>query len=314
MNDDIYMLRCIQLAKNGIVGAAPNPIVGAVIVHNDRIIGEGWHRKCGGPHAEVNAVRSVRPEDEALLPESTIYVSLEPCSHWGRTPPCAELLVEKGFRRVVIGCQDPFAEVQGRGIRRLREAGIEVKVGVQEKACQHLNRRFITFHTKHRPWITLKWAQSADGFIDRRREHFDDGPAVKFSTAWTQTLVHRLRSMHQAIVVGRRTWELDRPSLTTRLWPGASPARFVLTSSPMEIDSNAETASSIDALLATLYERGMQSLLVEGGAATLQAFIDSDLWDEAYIEKTNMLLGDGIRAPKIERNLKGRAIHVNFAQ
>lgn len=314
MNDDIYMLRCIQLAKNGIVGAAPNPMVGAVIVHNDRIIGEGWHRKCGGPHAEVNAVRSVRPEDEALLPESTIYVSLEPCSHWGRTPPCAELLVEKGFRRVVIGCQDPFAEVQGRGIRRLREAGIEVKVGVQEKACQHLNRRFITFHTMHRPWITLKWAQSADGFIDRRREKFDDGPAVKFSTAWTQTLVHRLRSMHQAIVVGRRTWELDRPSLTTRLWPGASPARFVLTSSPMEIDSNAETASSIDALLATLYERGMQSLLVEGGAATLQAFIDSDLWDEAYIEKTNMLLGDGIRAPKIERNLKGRAIHVNFAQ
>jgi diaminohydroxyphosphoribosylaminopyrimidine deaminase/5-amino-6-(5-phosphoribosylamino)uracil reductase len=225
------MARCLQLARHGEFTTAPNPMVGAVIVHDGRIIGEGWHRQCGGPHAEVNAVRSVRPEDEGLLREATIYVSLEPCSHWGKTPPCAELLVEKGFRRVVVGCLDPNEKVAGRGIRRLREAGAEVVVGVLERECWWLNRKFMTFHTLNRPYITLKWAQSADGFIDRHRESRSDGEPVHFSSQWTQTLVHRLRATHQAILVGRRTWELDQPSLTTRLWPGRNPERVVLTKS-----------------------------------------------------------------------------------
>ncbi|MBO4801731.1 MAG: bifunctional diaminohydroxyphosphoribosylaminopyrimidine deaminase/5-amino-6-(5-phosphoribosylamino)uracil reductase RibD [Bacteroidaceae bacterium] len=291
--DEKYMSRCLQLAKHGEFTTAPNPMVGAVIVHQGRIVGEGWHRLYGGPHAEVNAVRSVRPEDEHLLPESTIYVSLEPCSHWGKTPPCAELLVEKGFRRVVVGCLDPNEKVSGRGIRRLQEAGAEVVVGVLEKECRWLNRKFITFHTLHRPYITLKWAESADGFIDRRRQSAADGPAVRFSTPWTQMLVHRLRANHEAILVGHRTWELDQPSLTTRFWPGKNPKRIVLSRGESLIPP-------------------VQSLLVEGGAQTLQAYIDADLWDEAYIERSTLLLKDGVKAPEMKTDPKGRPIHVNF--
>ena len=312
---ELFMRRCLQLARRGEMEAAPNPMVGAVIVHEGRIIGEGWHRKCGGPHAEVNAIASVSAGDMPLLPEATMYVSLEPCSHWGRTPPCAELLVQKGFRRVVVGCQDPFAKVQGRGISRLRAAGIEVIVGVLEDECRHLNRRFITFHTLHRPWITLKWAQSADGFIDRRRTSRADGPPVRFSNEWTQTLVHRLRATHQAILVGRRTWELDAPSLTTRLWPGPSPQRFVLTHGYGLLPAPARLEETLDpsrtgegsgeglpfpTLLAELHSRGIQSLLVEGGSQTLQNFIDADLWDEAYIEQSPITLGDGVPAPTLK--------------
>ena len=291
--DEKYMSRCLQLARHGEFTTAPNPMVGAVIVHQGRIVGEGWHRLYGGPHAEVNAVRSVRPKDEHLLPESTIYVSLEPCSHWGKTPPCAELLVEKGFRRVVVGCLDPNEKVGGRGIRRLQEAGAEVVVGVLEKECRWLNRKFITFHTLHRPYITLKWAESADGFIDRRRQSAADGPAVRFSTPWTQMLVHRLRANHEAILVGHRTWELDQPSLTTRFWPGKNPERIVLSRGESLIPP-------------------VQSLLVEGGAQTLQAYIDADLWDEAYIERSTLLLKDGVKAPEMKTDPKGRPIHVNF--
>ena len=298
IDDEKYMRRCLQLARNGEGMTMPNPMVGAVIVHDGRIIGEGWHRRYGGPHAEVNAVRSVRPEDEALFSQSTIYVSLEPCSHWGKTPPCAELLVEKGFRRVVVGCLDPNEKVSGRGIQRLREAGAEVVVGVLEKECRWLNRKFITFHTLHRPYITLKWAESADGFIDRLRNSRADGEPVKFSTPWTQMLVHKLRATHEAILVGRRTWELDQPSLTTRLWPGQSPQKVILSSSGMPLD--------------TLI-RPYQSLLVEGGAQTLQFFLDSDLWDEVYIEHSGIVLGGGVAAPQIKRDPKGRPIHVNFA-
>ena len=321
--DELYMSRCIELARHGELEAPPNPMVGAVIVHDGLIIGEGWHRRCGGPHAEVNAIASVRPADVALLPQSTIYVSLEPCSHWGRTPPCAELIVEKGLRRVVVGCQDPFAKVQGRGIQRLRDAGIEVEVGVLEAECLRLNQRFITFHTKHRPWITLKWAQSVDGFIDRQRTSRADGDPVHFSSEWTQTLVHRLRATHQAIVVGRRTWELDAPSLTTRLWPGPSPVRSIL-SSTMSRTTGGEVATdvpqtppevfaTIDVLLAELHRRGLQSLLVEGGAATLQSFIDAGLWDEAYIEISPLRLGAGVAAPRLGDDTQGRSVHVNFA-
>lgn len=334
-SDELYMRRCLQLAGRGELYTAPNPMVGAVIVHEGRIIGEGWHRRYGGPHAEVNAVRSVRPEDECLLPQSTIYVSLEPCSHWGNTPPCAELLVEKGFRRVVVSCQDPNEKVAGRGIERLRAAGAEVVVGVLEDECRWLNRKFFTFHTLHRPWITLKWAESADGFIDRRRQSRADGEPVHFSTPWTQTLIHRLRATHQAILVGRRTWELDQPSLTTRLWPGRNPKRMVLTDSPPEpvqlehsvpaswhpiregaVSFVSELPLSSNDSAPSLGRAGgesvPQSILVEGGAQTLQSFLDADLWDEIYIEHSNIVLNDGIRAPKIQTDPKGRAIHVNF--
>jgi len=314
-DDKKYMARCLQLARHGELTTAPNPMVGAVIVHDGRIIGEGWHRCYGGPHAEVNAVRSVLPEDEHLLPQSTIYVSLEPCSHWGKTPPCAELLVEKGFRRIVVGCLDPNEKVAGRGIRRLQEAGAEVVTGVLENECRWLNRKFMTFHTLHRPYITLKWAESADGYIDRRRECADDGQPVHFSSPWTQMLVHHLRATHEAILVGRRTWELDCPSLTTRLWPGHNPKRIVLGSFTKPPAEDVSVVHSLDELCSPTDKTTgtVQSVLVEGGAQTLQSFIDADLWDEAYIERTRVHLGDGIKAPKMKTDLKGRLIHVNFA-
>ncbi|MCR5181157.1 MAG: bifunctional diaminohydroxyphosphoribosylaminopyrimidine deaminase/5-amino-6-(5-phosphoribosylamino)uracil reductase RibD [Bacteroidaceae bacterium] len=317
--DEKYMARCLQLARQGELTTAPNPMVGAVVVHRGRIIGEGWHRAYGGPHAEVNAINSVRPEDQHLLSQATIYVSLEPCSHWGKTPPCAELLVEKKLRRVVVGCLDPNEKVAGRGIRRLREAGAEVVVGVMEKECWSLNRKFMTFHTLHRPYITLKWAQSADGFIDSRRQSSSDGEPVHFSTPWTQTLVHRLRATHQAILVGRRTYELDRPALTNRLWPGASPKPFVLhhgrlvAMEEMATEDKAPPTSLLP-LSAALFESfGYQSLLVEGGAQTLRSFLEADLWDELYIEQSDIVLKAGIRAPEIKIDPKGRPIHVNFA-
>ena len=207
------MRRCLQLARCGEAGAAPNPMVGAVVVCDGRIIGEGYHSKCGEAHAEVNAIASVKEPE--LLSRSTIYVSLEPCAHYGKTPPCAQLIIEKHIPTVVVGCRDPFARVDGRGITMLHEAGIEVREGVLEQECLWLNRRFITFHTKHRPYITLKWAQSEDGYIDRLRTS-DQEPAARLSTPTTQALVHRLRSLHQAILVGRRTWELDHPQLDVR--------------------------------------------------------------------------------------------------
>jgi len=321
--DERFMMRCLQLARRGSLTTAPNPMVGAVIVHEGRIIGEGWHRAYGGPHAEVNAVRSVRPADRALLHAATIYVSLEPCSHWGKTPPCAELLVEKGFRRVVVGSSDPNAKVCGRGVARLREAGAEVVVGVLGEECRWLNRKFFTQHELRRPYVTLKWAESADGFMDRCRMSHADGEAVRFSTPWTQMLVHRLRATHEAILVGHRTWELDQPSLTTRMWPGRNPLRIVLqgkrlTSVGEEPSPDVVAVSSLDDCLRPLRlssgeTREVQSILVEGGAQTLQSFIDADLWDEAYVERSAIVLGDGVRAPQFQTDPKGRPIHVNFA-
>ncbi|MBQ7571833.1 MAG: bifunctional diaminohydroxyphosphoribosylaminopyrimidine deaminase/5-amino-6-(5-phosphoribosylamino)uracil reductase RibD [Bacteroidaceae bacterium] len=291
--DEKYMRRCLQLARCGRQGAAPNPMVGAVVVCDGRIIGEGYHQRCGGPHAEVNAIRSVKEPE--LLRRSTIYVSLEPCAHYGKTPPCAKLIIEMGIPTVVVGCRDPFPKVDGRGIDLLREAGIEVRVGILEKECLWLNRRFITFHTLHRPYITLKWAQSRDGLLDRRRESAEEPPA-RLSSPVTQTLVHRLRALNKAILVGRRTWELDRPGLNVRLWTGEDPQRIVLSSSPVCCDS---VATDITSLLTLLYEQGVQTLLVEGGAQTLQSFIDQGLWDEARIETSPQALGDGIPAPHI---------------
>jgi len=305
--DDIkFMRRCIQLAKCGEAGAAPNPMVGAVVVCDGRIIGEGFHRRCGGPHAEVNAIESVT--EKQLLSRSTIYVSLEPCSHYGKTPPCTELIIRNRIPRVVVGCSDPFAKVNGQGIKRLQEAGCKVLVGVLEKECQELNRRFFTFHKEHRPWVTLKWAQSKDGYIDRTRKA-DEEP-TRFSNALTQTLVHRLRARSQAILVGTQTALLDNPTLTTRLWPGPNPLRLTIDrhnilpptlhlkdgSSPTVI----YTHESLREILDDLYNRGIQSLIVEGGAKLLQSFIDEGLWDEARIETAPFCLEEGILAPTLQ--------------
>lgn len=282
--DEKFMRRCIQLAKNGQQNAKPNPIVGAVIVHNGRIIGEGYHVRCGQAHAEVNAFASVKAEDEALLPESTIYVSLEPCSHYGKTPPCADLIIKKGVRRVVVGCIDEFAEVQGRGIKKIREAGIEVEVGVLEEECKALNRRFFTFHREKRPYIILKWAQTANGFID------DHHKPVKISTDFTKMLSHKLRAEEDAILVGRITDEREHPQLNVREWCGPDPKRLVIDRThPLNIDS--------------LYAQNIQSLIVEGGAETLRTFLIQGLWDEIRVEtNTTLTVTDGTRAPIVPAN------------
>lgn len=319
--DEKYIARCIQLAKNGLCNAAPNPMVGAVIVHNDTIIGEGYHIRCGEAHAEVNAVRSVK--DESLLKESTIYVSLEPCSHHGKTPPCADLIINKGIPRVVVGCQDPFSLVAGRGIAKLREAGIEVKVGVLEEECRQLIRRFVTFNTLRRPFITLKWAESADGFIDLHRT---EGHPYIFSSPLSSMLVHKRRAEHSAILVGRRTALLDNPSLTTRNWYGKNPVRMVidkdltlpkhlalfdgsvrtLVFTQREDTSNRPNVEHIHLdfkidilpqIMEVLYKEKLQSLMVEGGSILLQSFIDAGCWDEAYIEQSDAHLKDGVKAP-----------------
>lgn len=304
-----YMQRCIQLALCGEAGAPPNPMVGAVLVCQGRIIGEGYHRRCGGPHAEVNAIRSVR--NPSLLRQSTLYVSLEPCAHYGKTPPCADLIVEKGIPRVVVGCVDSFARVCGQGIRRLEEAGVDVTVGVMEAECRRLNRRFFTFHEKGRPWVTLKWAQSQDGFIDRLRRG-DEAPA-QLSSPFTQALVHRLRARSQAILVGTQTALLDNPSLTNRLWPGPQPLRLVidrhgvLPPTLRLFDDAAPThvyrTGNLAEILSDLHRRGIQRLLVEGGARLLTSFVEQGLWDEARVETSPICLGRGVAAPSVPHSL-----------
>jgi diaminohydroxyphosphoribosylaminopyrimidine deaminase/5-amino-6-(5-phosphoribosylamino)uracil reductase len=285
--DERYMRRCLQLAANGMQNARPNPMVGAVIVSGDRIIGEGYHQRYGEGHAEVNAFASVRAADEPLLAESTIYVSLEPCSHYGKTPPCADLIIRKGVKRCVVGCVDPFAEVSGRGIQRLRDAGITVITGVLEQECRWLNRRFFTYHSKHRPYIILKWAQSADGFIDK------DYKAIQLSNSQTQIRSHKLRADEDAILVGHTTYEREHPLLNVRYWSGPDPKRIVLTHDrplPLLIDD--------------LYMQGIQSLIVEGGSQTHQSFIESGLWDELRVETAPMVLGRGTKAVSIPANAR----------
>ena len=325
MEEEKYMRRCIELAKNGLCNVAPNPMVGAVIVCDGRIIGEGYHVCCGEAHAEVNAIRSVK--DESLLKRSTIYVSLEPCSHYGKTPPCADLIIEKQIPRIVIGCRDPFSKVAGRGIQKLQNAGREVIVGVLEEECLHLIRRFITFNTLRRPFITLKWAESADRFIDIERI---DGNPVLLSSPLTSMLVHKKRAENTAIMVGRRTALLDNPSLTVRNWYGRNPIRIVLDcnlSLPNDLQIfNGEVPTLVftekehpeeksvsyitidfahnplNQIMKELYQRNIQSLLVEGGSQLLQSFIDNELWDEAYIEKCPKRLYSGVKAPEISNN------------
>lgn len=312
------MSRCIELAKLGAGNVSTNPMVGAVVVHDGKIIGEGYHRKCGEAHAEVNAINSVKKQE--LLKESEIYVSLEPCAHFGKTPPCADLIIEKKIKKVYVGCLDPFSKVDGKGIQKLWAAGVEVVVGVLEKECQELNRRFFTSVNLKRPYVILKWAQSIDGYIDK------DCKPVRISNHQTEILNHKWRSEEDAILVGYNTALRDNPSLTNRLWAGKNPLRVVLdrelklpsdlklydgatrtvvfTGKDVEADLSGVTVVKIDfergnmaaQVLSALYEMKVQSLIIEGGASTHQMFVDAGLWDEARIFVADVMLGGGTKA------------------
>jgi len=283
-NSTRYMFRCLQLATYGKGFVAPNPMVGAVIVHNNRIIGEGFHGQYGGPHAEVQAIASVK--DEKLLKKSTLYVNLEPCSHHGKTPPCVDLICEKQIPNVVIGHEDPFPEVSGRGIKILREAGVEVLCGVLENECKELNKRFLTFTLHQRPYIILKWAQSSDGYMDRLRTENDGQKPVRFSNDFTQMIVHKTRAEEAAIMVGARTLRLDKPALNVRFWKGDDPEKVAI-----------DGKQSLKQQLHALYERKIQSLMVEGGAKLLESFINENCWDEIQLEVAAFPLKKGVVAP-----------------
>ena len=291
MIEEKYMYRCLQLASNGKGYVAPNPMVGAVVVCDGKIIGEGYHRICGGPHAEVNAINAVKKPE--LLKRSTLYVNLEPCSHYGKTPPCAELIIRKKIPIVVIGQQDPNPEVAGKGIALLKNAGIEVTSGILEEGCNVLNKRFLTFHQEHRPYIILKWAQSSDGFIDKFREVGDGKRPIVFSNDFTQVEVHKMRAQESAIMVGSRTEKLDKPLLNVRYWYGKDP----IIIKPLKNQSLLEQ-------LRELYHQKIQSLIVEGGAQLLCSFIESGLWDEARVEVHSMKLGDGVKIPLFSGRLE----------
>jgi diaminohydroxyphosphoribosylaminopyrimidine deaminase/5-amino-6-(5-phosphoribosylamino)uracil reductase len=323
-----YMARCIELAKNGFGQTYPNPMVGCVIVHNDEIISEGWHQKAGETHAEVNAIRNL--EDESLIKNSTIYVSLEPCSHFGKTPPCADLIVAKGFKKVVIGMTDPHAKVKGKGIKKLFENGCHVTLGVCEEECLELNKRFITFHEKHRPYIILKWAESQDGYLSpfEYGKHNSQNP-VWLTNSYSKQRVHQWRSQEQAIMIGKHTALMDNPSLTSRLYQGQNPLRVLIDQNLEVPNSNAifsEDAKTlvfvdkapensdnhidyveinfdenvITQILKKLHQKNIQSIIVEGGRITLQHFIDLNLWDEARVFKSEVLLKKGTKAPEFE--------------
>ena len=317
MSHEIYINRCIELAQNALGKTYPNPLVGSVIVHDGKIIGEGFHEKAGQNHAEINAINSVKNSE--LLKESTIYVSLEPCSHFGKTPPCANKIVEIGFKKVVIGTLDSHEKVNGKGKKILEDAGIEVISGVLEKECQELNKRFFTFHQKKRPFIILKWAQSKDGFMDR------DFKPTQIGNPLTKQFVHQLRSEEHAILVGTNTALHDNPSLTTREIVGRNPVRILIDFNlkiPGDFniyneeaetlvfnsvkESNEENIKFIkiekenflENLMGKLYEHQIQSVIVEGGNFTLQQFIDTNIWDEAIIIKNeNLVLENGTKAP-----------------
>jgi len=317
------MRRCIQLAKLGAGSVAPNPMVGAVLVHDGLIIGEGYHEVYGQAHAEVNCVQqAIVNGHEALLSSSTIYVSLEPCAHFGKTPPCADLIIRYQIPQVVVGCRDPFKQVDGKGIEKLQQAGIHVTVGVLERECRELNKRFFTFHTQHRPHVILKWAQTSDARIGIT------GKRLMISNDYSNRLVHKWRSEEQSILIGTNTAIADDPELTTRLWPGRSPVRLVVDkdlklSSSLKIFNNAsrtiifnkhqhresdrigyyqvtEDTGLVHQILNALMQLNIQSVLVEGGAYLLQSFIDESVWDEIrLIENTSLVAGAGLPAPMI---------------
>lgn len=298
MVEETYMRRCLQLAALGLGHTSPNPMVGAVIVRDGKIIGEGYHHRCGEAHAEVNAINSVN--DKELLKSSTLYVNLEPCSHFGKTPPCADAIIRYGIPKVVIGSIDYHDKVNGNGVRKLREAGVEVVENVCCEECEELNRRFFTFHRKHRPYIILKWAQTRDGFmdIDRGEGNVNSYWITNYAL---KVLTHKWRSEEDAILVGYRTMQNDRPQLTTREYPGKDPQRFVMQrgediDSPLPctpLSDNAEEA------VKELYNLNVQSVIVEGGKKTLEKFLTAGLWDEARILVGNQQWGRGLPAPKL---------------
>ena len=327
--DEKYMWRCLQLANKGRATTKNNPMVGSVIVHNNKIIGEGYHRRMGEAHAEVNAINSVK--DHSILKESTLYVSLEPCSHYGKTPPCAELIVSKGIKRVVVAVKDPNEKVAGRGIKMLKDAGAEVVVGVLESEAKALNRSFFVNQKEKRPFVILKWAQTKDGFIDHKRVNRDLQP-LKLSNSITQCIVHRLRSQNMGIMVGTNTALKDNPSLNTRKWYGDNPVRIVLDrTGNLPADSNLfndcattvvftemavypivsnVTSIQIDfdedivaQMLHKLYELNIATLSVEGGSVLISSFAAENAWDEAFIEVADIEIGCGIRAPLVSGSL-----------
>jgi diaminohydroxyphosphoribosylaminopyrimidine deaminase/5-amino-6-(5-phosphoribosylamino)uracil reductase len=309
-----YMQRCLQLAQNGLGTTYPNPLVGSVIVsYTDEILGEGWHKKSGEPHAEVNAVLDAEQKgcNESAFAKAVLYVNLEPCSHTGKTPACASMIIKKGFKKVVIGTLDPHNKVAGKGIAMLEAAGIEVSVGVLEKECDELNKRFFTFHKKKRPYIILKWAETSDGFIAPVQK--EEQKPVWITSKHSRQLAHRLRAQEQAILVGAQTILDDDPSLTCREWQGINPTRVVLDSrNSLENKWNVfnEEASTIklsstnpQTIMEQLYNQNIQSVIVEGGARTIQSFIDVHLWDEAHqFMGTKILFYKGLRAPKLKGN------------
>jgi len=320
------MLRCIQLAKNGLGTTYPNPLVGSVIVHNNIIIGEGWHYSAGLPHAEVNAINSV--QDKSLLKNSTIYVNLEPCSHYGKTPPCADLIIASGIKKVVIGSLDPNPKVAGRGVQKLMDVGCDVRIGILEQACNELNKRFFTFHRKRRPFIVLKWGQTANGFMapSKQNRNLEKKP-VWITNEYSRQLVHKLRAQEQSILVGTTTVMHDNPSLTTRDWYGSSPTRVIIDRElllPLDVSVFDKTVKTIvitekiaenkhnlvfeiadfsekiaQQICDILFRHSIQSVIIEGGSKTLQSFIDSNLWDEAHIYTGSATFEEGLKAPVI---------------
>ena len=320
MNDSDYILRCLELAANGEYYVAPNPMVGALLVDpaTDRVVAEGWHRQYGGPHAEVECFRAAdarmagltEAERAARYGSLTLYVSLEPCSHYGKTPPCADLIVKKGVRRVVVGIPDPNPQVAGKGVQKLRDAGIEVTVGVEQAACRRLNKRFLCLHEKHRPYVILKWAQTADGFVDSRESKAESQPLV-ISTPVTKQIVHQMRAENMAIMVGTRTALLDNPSLLTTRWPGRNPVRVVLDRHhriPKDAKIFSGDAPTIvysertdwEYVLGDLAQRGIHSVLVEGGPTLLRHILQTGIWDEMHVEVGAMTIGSGVPAPEVE--------------
>lgn len=310
MLHELYMQRCIQLAKNGLGNVSPNPMVGCVIVCDRKIIGEGYHQKYGEAHAEVNAINSVK--DKSLLANSTLYVSLEPCSHYGKTPPCVDLIIHYKIPKVVIGCVDSFDKVSGKGIEHLKKNGIDVTVGILEKECIELNKRFFTFHNKKRPYIILKWAESIDGFIDKKRT--DSEAKINWITQpETQQITHLWRSQEDAILVGKNTIINDNPELTVRVVEGNNPIKIILGkehgfNSELNIFKGTHPPIFLDLKSAkeicnAIYEKEIQSVIVEGGKKTLELFIKANLWDEARILTGDITFKDGIKAPKIKGKL-----------
>lgn len=335
-NHETYMQRCIQLAKLGAGNVAPNPMVGAVLVYENEIIGEGYHMQYGQAHAEVNCINSVPEKFKAQISNSVLYVSLEPCAHFGKTPPCANLIIQQQIKNVVIGCRDSFKQVNGKGIEQLKAAGVEVVIDVLKEDCLQLNRRFFTFHNSQRPYIILKFAQTADGFIGKTTLCPSKGgeqERLLISNEFTNKLVHQWRSEEAAILVGTNTALFDNPSLTNRLWTGKNPLRLVIDTQlklpstlqlfnqqektvvfnllKNEINQQIEyvqlntTDSVIQQIIQYCYSHNIQSILVEGGTRLLQSFINENLWDEARIITNEQLFVQvGIAAPKLSGSLQ----------